>query len=39
MLLETGGEARFQLRPVEGVVLPDGEARAELLILDGQPTS
>lgn len=37
MLLETGGEARFQVRPVENVpfatgALPD----AELLILDGQ---
>lgn len=36
MLLETGGEARFQLRPVEGVTLPAGTADAELLILDGQ---
>lgn len=35
MLLETGGEARFQLRPVEGVELPPGSS-AELLILDGQ---
>ena len=35
MLLETGGEARFQLRSVEGVELPPGLA-AELLILDGQ---
>jgi hypothetical protein len=35
MLLETGGEARFQLRPVEGVELPPG-ASPELLILDGQ---
>jgi hypothetical protein len=35
MLLETGGEARFQLRPVEGVLLPPG-AVPELLILDGQ---
>lgn len=35
MLLETGGEARFQLRPVEGVGLPN-DAKAELLILDGQ---
>lgn len=36
MLLETGGEARFQLRPVEGVTLPAGTPDAELLILDGQ---
>ena len=35
MLLETGGEARFQLRPVEGVELPPG-SNPELLILDGQ---
>jgi hypothetical protein len=35
MLLETGGEARFQLRPVEGVELPPGST-PELLILDGQ---
>jgi hypothetical protein len=35
MLLETGGEARFQLRPVESVVLPN-DTKAELLILDGQ---
>lgn len=35
MLLETGGEARFQLRGVEGVELPPNSA-AELLILDGQ---
>jgi len=35
MLLETGGDARFQLRSVEGVDLPPGLA-AELLILDGQ---
>ena len=35
MLLETGGEARFQLRPVEGVELPPG-CSPELLILDGQ---
>lgn len=36
MLLETGGEARFQLRPVEGVKLEANESLAELLILDGQ---
>ena len=35
MLLETGGDAKFQLRPVEGVDLPDG-VNPELLILDGQ---
>lgn len=36
MLLETGGETRFQIRPVEGVKLPTAGAPAELLILDGQ---
>ena len=36
MLLETGGEARFQVRPIEGVTLPAGNVEAELLILDGQ---
>jgi len=37
MLLETGGEARFQVRPVEGVKLPSSNAGlAEQLILDGQ---
>jgi len=35
MLLETGGEARFQVRPVEGVIVPNGN-KAERLILDGQ---
>src|SRR5205085_1835945 len=35
MLLETGGEARFQVRPLEGVALPD-TASPERLILDGQ---
>src|SRR6185437_5889021 len=35
MLLETGGSARFQIRPVEGVTLSAGQ-RAERLILDGQ---
>lgn len=35
MLLETGGAARFQIRPVEGVDLPAGSP-AERLILDGQ---
>jgi hypothetical protein len=37
MLLETGGETRFQVRPVEGIDLPPNSARlAEELILDGQ---
>jgi len=36
MLLETGGDARFQLRPVEGVTLQNGTQEPELLILDGQ---
>ncbi|BBF87670.1 hypothetical protein DLM_4096 [Aquitalea magnusonii] len=36
MLLETGGETRFQIRPVEGVKLPESIPAAELLILDGQ---
>lgn len=35
MLLENGGDARFQVRPVEGVVIPNGN-KAERLILDGQ---
>lgn len=36
MLLETGGETRFQLRGVEGVSPPPDPATAEQLILDGQ---
>src|SRR5919206_4306349 len=36
MLLETGGEARFQIRPVEGVELRNSGIPAEQLILDGQ---
>jgi hypothetical protein len=37
MLLETGGPARFQVRPLEGLTLSSDErAPAELLILDGQ---
>lgn len=37
MLLETGGEAKFQVRPVEGVDLGSKSAGlAEWLILDGQ---
>jgi hypothetical protein len=35
MLLETGGAMQFQMRPIEGVRLPE-DAKAELLILDGQ---
>jgi len=35
MLLETGGDTRFQVRPVEGVQVPNGN-KAERLILDGQ---
>src|SRR6476660_7359945 len=35
MLLETGGEARFQVRPVEGVSF-SGDRQPERLILDGQ---
>jgi uncharacterized protein with ParB-like and HNH nuclease domain len=35
MLLETGGEAKFQIRPVEGIAL-DASVTAERLILDGQ---
>src|SRR3954453_19193763 len=35
MLLEAGGEARFQVRLVEGVSLPP-DKEAEKLILDGQ---
>lgn len=35
MLLETGGEIRFQVRPVEGVDLPPN-TNPEELILDGQ---
>lgn len=34
MLLEAGGESRFQVRPLKGVVL-DGAIQAELLVLDG----
>ncbi len=35
MLLQTGGESRFQVRPVEGVELPPN-TNPEELILDGQ---
>jgi hypothetical protein len=36
MLLETGGEARFQVRPVENLPFARITSQAELLILDGQ---
>ena len=36
MLLETGGNAKFQVRPVEGVVLSQINGKVERLILDGQ---
>lgn len=36
MLLETGGDARFQIRAIEGIELPPGAPPAERLILDGQ---
>jgi len=36
MLLQAGGEARFQIRPIEGVDLPNNANAAEHLILDGQ---
>jgi len=36
MLLQTGGEARFQIRPVENVPFTEPLPHAELLILDGQ---
>lgn len=37
MLLETGGETRFQMRLIEGIELPGNTAElAEQLILDGQ---
>lgn len=36
MLLETGGESRFQIRPLEGVLFDGETPDAELLILDGQ---
>jgi hypothetical protein len=37
MLLEAGGQTRFQMRPVEGVELPgDSSKLAEELLLDGQ---
>ncbi|MFN8472271.1 MAG: DUF262 domain-containing protein [Anaerolineae bacterium] len=36
MLLQTGGETRFQIRPVEGIALDSGPEKVERLILDGQ---
>jgi hypothetical protein len=36
MLLETGGQAKFQIRPIEGVNLNVNGQQAEKLILDGQ---
>jgi hypothetical protein len=36
MLLEYGGEARFQIRPVENVLFGSTPPISELLILDGQ---
>lgn len=36
MLLENGGEARFSVRPVEGVRLPPDAPPPEELLLDGQ---
>ncbi|MBI1216523.1 MAG: DUF262 domain-containing protein [Alphaproteobacteria bacterium] len=36
MLLETGGEARFQMRPIENVQFGGTPPQAEMLILDGQ---
>ena len=36
MLLETGGEVKFQVRPIENVKLPQPFPEAAQLILDGQ---
>ncbi|MCV3290217.1 DUF262 domain-containing protein [Aeromonas media] len=36
MLLDTGGEVRFQVRPIENVDFPSGIPEPEKLILDGQ---
>lgn len=36
MLLEAGGEARFQVRPIENLTFPDKVPEPERLILDGQ---
>ena len=36
MLLEAGGEANFQVRPIENVAFDGSPPSADLLILDGQ---
>ncbi|MNZ11425.1 hypothetical protein D3C78_282890 [compost metagenome] len=36
MMLDTGGEVRFQVRPIENVDFPNGIPEPEKLILDGQ---
>ncbi len=36
MLLEAGGEANFQVRPIENVLFDGSPPKADLLILDGQ---
>lgn len=36
MLLDTGGEVRFQVRPIENIYFPNGIPEPEKLILDGQ---
>jgi len=36
MLLETGGEVKFQVRPIENLFFPHGIPEPERLILDGQ---
>ena len=36
MLLETGGEVRFQVRPVENLIFSESLPEPERLILDGQ---
>src|SRR5690606_15488851 len=36
MLLETGGDVKFQVRPIENVELPKIDIETEELILDGQ---
>ena len=36
MLLDTGGEVKFQVRPVENVDFPNGLPEPDQLILDGQ---